>query len=265
MKLFLLMIEWYTDSGGLAQLGERLTGSQEVTGSSPVSSTNVQLKSRKWLFNYHGSIQRYGREYDKIINMKTKMIVGLGNPGREYQKTRHNAGFLAIDKLAEKLNITLDLKKFKAQYQITTINQTKVILVKPQTYMNNSGEAVVALMRYYQVEVEDLLVLSDDVDLPVGKIRIRSKGSDGGQKGIRSIHQFLKTRDFARCRIGIGNDPLIPMADYVLGKIPKQEWDRFEPSLDEAANAAYDFIHQSIEQVMNKHNPVKNSIVIHEA
>ncbi len=190
------------------------------------------------------------------------MIVGLGNPGREYKNTRHNAGFLAIDLLAEKLQVKLELKKFKAHYQIINLAQQKVILVKPQTYMNNSGEAVASLMRYYQVEAKDLLILSDDVDLPVGKIRIRPKGSDGGQKGIRSIAGFLKTRDFARCRIGIGNDPQIPMADYVLGKVSKEQKPQFEQGLKEAAEAAYDFIFESIEQVMNKHNPVKNSLVV---
>lgn len=194
--------------------------------------------------------------------MKTRMIIGLGNPGRKYEKTRHNAGFLVMDRLAEKLGITIDLKKFKADYQTTIHEGVKVFLVKPQTFMNNSGEAVVALMRYFQIEPKDILVISDDVDLPVGKIRIRSKGSDGGQKGIGSIIQYIKTRDFARLRIGIGSDPQIPMADYVLGKVPKHERSEFEDALNAATLAAQDFITKDIEQVMNEHNPVRNRMMV---
>ncbi len=190
------------------------------------------------------------------------MIIGLGNPGRKYEKTRHNAGFLVMDRLAERLGVTIDLKKFKADYQTTIHEGVKVFLVKPQTFMNNSGEAVVALMRYFQIEPKDILVISDDVDLPVGKIRIRSKGSDGGQKGIGSIIQYIKTRDFARLRIGIGSDPQIPMADYVLGKVPKHERSDFEDALNAATLAAQDFITKDIEQVMNEHNPVRNRMIV---
>ena len=219
--------------------------------------TSVFMVNRKLVAIYLTT-----KRYDRIIYMKTRMIIGLGNPGRDYAKTRHNIGFLVVDKVAEKLSTTLELKKFKALYQMVQVDGAKVFLVKPQTYMNNSGEAVATLMKYYQIQTQDILVISDDIDLPVGKIRIRSKGSDGGQKGIRSIAQYLKTSDFARLRIGIGSDPHIPTADYVLGKISKEEQPVFEVSIEEAAKAVLDFISQPIEQVMNQHNPVKNKVMI---
>ena len=122
-----------------------------------------------------------------------KLIVGLGNPGREYENTRHNAGFRVMDALASDGHFVIDQKKFNALIHVTTIQEEKVMFMKPQTYMNASGEAVIAAMRFYHIEPKDLLVIYDDMDLPVGKIRLREKGSAGGQNGYtrRNLHVFV--------------------------------------------------------------------------
>ena len=143
-----------------------------------------------------------------------KCIVGLGNPGKEYENTRHNTGFMVIDALCDFYHVQLNEKKFKANYCKLKINNQDVLLVKPQTYMNLSGEAVVSLMNYYKIELKDLLVISDDLDLAFGKVRFRRSGNDGGQRGLRSIIQYLKTNQFSRCKIGIGRDTKIAVIDF---------------------------------------------------
>lgn len=183
-----------------------------------------------------------------------KLIVGLGNPGKEYEKTRHNAGFLLIDRLCEKLNVSLDKSKCKAIYGIYRFNNEKIIIAKPQTYMNLSGEAVKSLMKFYDIDVKDLIVIHDDLDLPVGKLRLRSKGSSGGQKGMGSIIQLLSTSDINRIRIGISNNKLMDTADYVLGKFNSDEMKIMNESLDKGAEAIiYSFDHD-FDVVMSKFN-----------
>ncbi len=178
-----------------------------------------------------------------------KIIVGLGNPGRMYAKTRHNAGFLALDRLADELGIDVSVKKFKALIGEGFYQGEKVILVKPQTFMNLSGEAVGALMSYYKCDLDDMLVISDDLDLPLGSVRIKAKGSSGGQRGIESIIQHLKSSNFHRLRIGIGKSDVIPVVDYVLGKIEP------ETGLDAAKSCALDFIKgMSTLDLMNAYN-----------
>lgn len=166
-----------------------------------------------------------------------KLIVGLGNPGKEYDKSRHNAGFFTIDKVLEKLNLELDTKKFKALYTIYRHNNEKIIIAKPQTYMNLSGEAVQEIISYYDVDINDIIVVHDDLDLPVGKIRIRESGSSAGQKGMGNIIDLLGTKDIKRIRIGISNDKNIDIKDYVLGKVSKEEWPLYEESVKKAADA----------------------------
>lgn len=148
-----------------------------------------------------------------------KVIIGLGNPGKSYENTRHNAGFLTIDMVARALGVSITTQKFKSLIGETFIKGEKVILVKPQTYMNLSGEAVRRVLDYYDLDASDIMVITDDLDLPVGTLRIREKGSSGGQKGIQDIIDQLGTQNFLRLRIGIGNDKRIPTKDYVLGKI----------------------------------------------
>lgn len=183
-----------------------------------------------------------------------KVIVGLGNPGKKYEKTRHNAGFQVIDALADKLSCTSFTDKFKAKICETFVGSEKVILVKPQTYMNLSGESVVAVMNYYDVFLEDLLVISDDKDLETGSLRIRLKGSSGGQNGIKSIIQHLGTQEFARLKVGIGSHPNMTAADYVMGKMDD------DVAIQKARDAAYDFCSgKDMLSIMNVYNTKGNS------
>ena len=157
-----------------------------------------------------------------------KLIVGLGNIGREYENTRHNAGFMVIDKLASKLNVSFDQSKFKASLAITNVNGEKVILMKPSTYMNLSGEAVLECVNFYKIAVDDILIIHDDMDLPVGSVRLRMQGSGAGQKGMKNIIDLLHTTQIKRIRMGIGRDQNIDVINYVLGKFRKDEIEVFE-------------------------------------
>lgn len=183
-----------------------------------------------------------------------KLIVGLGNPGKEYEKTRHNVGFLTLDKLAKKINMDFDKNKCKANYGIYKHNDEKIIIAKPQTYMNSSGEAVISLMKFYDIDIKDVIVIHDDLDLPVGKLRIRYQGSCGGQNGMRSIIDLVGTDKINRIRIGISNNKLIDTVDYVLGKFPKEDLAIINETLDKAVDAIiYSFDH-NFEEVMSKFN-----------
>lgn len=178
-----------------------------------------------------------------------KIIVGLGNPGSKYEKTRHNAGFIVIDHLAKRLDVTVKTLKFKALVGETFVMHQKVILVKPQTFMNLSGEAVGAVMDYYGANIEDLLVISDDKDLDVGALRIRQKGSSGGQNGIKNIIQHLGTQEFARVKVGIGSNARIATADYVMGQLDG------DAAIASASDAAFDFINgNDVLELMNRYN-----------
>ncbi len=183
-----------------------------------------------------------------------KLIVGLGNPGKKYEKTRHNAGFEAIDLVAKKCQLGFTQEKFNAEIASGNIQGEKVLLMKPLTYMNNSGEAVIQAMNFYKIDTKDILVLHDDLDLPIGKIRIRMQGSAGGQKGMASIQRHVHAQDIARIRIGIDKSPIIPVVDYVLGKVPKEERGEYDKALEHAAMAAVSFIDNPIEIVMNRFN-----------
>ena len=179
-----------------------------------------------------------------------KMIVGLGNPGKQYERTRHNSGFMAIDKVAEKLNLNINKKECAA----LTAKNNQVILVKPQTYMNNSGEAVSQIMKYYHIDINDLLIIYDDLDLKYGQLRLRLKGSSGGHNGIKSIINYIHSENFKRIRIGIEKNPLIETADYVLGKVEKDKQQLFDDSIEKASQAAIEFITDEFEKIMNKYN-----------
>ena len=183
-----------------------------------------------------------------------KMIVGLGNPGKEYANTRHNAGFMAIDELAKKLGVTFDQKKYKASYTIVNKMGNKILLLKPETYMNLSGEAVLAFKNYYDIDSSDIIVVHDDLDLPVGKIRIREKGSSGGQNGMKNIINLLHTDEIKRIRIGISKNKQIDTKDYVLGKISKEDMEEFSQAIDKAAKALEFSIDNPFNLVMNRFN-----------
>lgn len=185
-----------------------------------------------------------------------KCIVGLGNPGKEYEKTRHNVGFMVIDELCRLLNVEINQKKFKAHFGQTMTNGEKVLLVKPQTFMNFSGEALRDIVGYFKIELEDILVISDDLDLPVGTIRFRHGGNDGGQRGIRNITQELKSKNYDRCRVGIDNNKLIPTVDYVLGKVEKEKLDLFTKTIEKAAKGCEHWITHDLQSTMNSFNGV---------
>lgn len=181
-----------------------------------------------------------------------KLIVGLGNPGKEYERTRHNAGFSTIDALADKLNFELDKDKFKSLYTIYKYKNDNIIFAKPQTYMNLSGEAVVALMNFYNISVDDLIVIHDDLDLPLGNIRLRYQGSSAGQKGMGNIIESLGTDKIKRIRIGISNDKTIDTKDYVLGKLSDEENKIFSSCVLKSADAIiYSFDHTFDETMTN--------------
>lgn len=183
-----------------------------------------------------------------------KIIVGLGNPGTKYENTRHNAGFMVMDRLAKKCNESIWKEKFSAEYIKTRIDGEDVILLKPTTFMNNSGLALRQCMDFFKVSSEDVLVIYDDVDLPVGKLRLRQKGSAGGHNGIKSVIQCIFTSEFDRIRVGVGKDPKIDMINWVLSKFRDEEKEELDKALDSACQAAYYSVSHSFIDTMNRYN-----------
>lgn len=186
-----------------------------------------------------------------------KLIAGLGNPGKEYEKTRHNSGFMAIDLLADKLGVSISSSNFNALTTVVRIEGVPVLLMKPKTYMNNSGSAVSQAVSYYKIEPEDILIIHDDIDLPVGSVRIRKKGSDGGQKGMKSIISCLGTNEIARIRIGVGHSEkgdheAVP--DWVLSPVAAADREAFDKALHNSAEAAYAWVSEDLGNVMSKYN-----------
>lgn len=184
------------------------------------------------------------------------MIVGLGNPTAQYAGTRHNVGFDVIDLLADKYNITVDTRKSRAFIGKGVIEGEKVILVKPQTYMNLSGESVRSLVDYFKIDEEsELLVIYDDVSLDVGQLRIRKKGSAGGHNGIKNIISHLDTDVFMRIKIGVGKKPgRMDLADYVLSRFSGSEREQMEEGYEKAAKAAVMILKGEIDAAMNEFN-----------
>lgn len=187
------------------------------------------------------------------------IIAGLGNPSKEYEKTRHNAGFDTIDLLAEKLGIDLTEKKHRAYCGKGMIGTEKVLLLKPQTFMNNSGESLRDAADFYKVEPEQILVIYDDISLEPGQLRIRMKGSAGGHNGIKSIIAHLKTQDFPRIKIGVGAKPeRMDLADYVLSRFSPAEREKMEESFREGAEAVITFLQDGADAAMNRYNRKKD-------
>lgn len=184
-----------------------------------------------------------------------KCFIGLGNPGPKYEKTRHNIGFMAIDVLSSDMNIELDKTKFKCQFGTGVLNGEKVMLVKPLTFMNLSGEGVRPLMDYYNIELEDIIIVYDDLDLPIGRIRLRQKGSGGGHNGIKSLTQHFGTEKYNRIRLGIERPPAgMPVTNYVLGKFAKADMNTIDKVLDVTSKACQSFVTTSFIDVMNEYN-----------
>jgi len=183
-----------------------------------------------------------------------RIIVGLGNPGDEYAQTRHNAGFRVVDLLAETLGIDVKQKKFGARFGDAEYKGKKLILLEPWNYMNRSGQAVATAVGFYKLDLCNLLVISDDLAIDAGRIRIRAKGSAGGQKGLADILQKLGTEDIARLRVGIGNDERMLAEDYVLNKPGKDERPLLDKAIARAGTAVFCWIEQGIEAAMNEFN-----------
>lgn len=184
------------------------------------------------------------------------IVVGLGNPGRQYENTRHNAGFIALDKLADKYNCNVSKMKYKALIGDCTIAGKRTLLMKPQTFMNLSGEAVVQAMSFYKIPPENVIVLFDDISLDVGRMRIRRKGSDGGQKGMRSIIELSGSSLFPRVKIGIGEkpNPNWQLADWVLSRFTAAEREALDKVTDNACGAVEYIIAGNIDKAMADFN-----------
>lgn len=184
------------------------------------------------------------------------LVAGLGNPGAQYENTRHNAGFKAIDILCNNNSIELNKKKFDAFYGEGKIKGIKILAVKPQTFMNNSGEAVGKIARFYKIPNERVIIISDDTSLPVGKIRVRAKGSAGGHNGLKSIIAHLSGENFPRVKVGVGEKPHpdYDMIDWVLGKLPKEQLDTYNDALSRTAKAVEEIITNDIQSAMNRFN-----------
>ena len=181
-----------------------------------------------------------------------KIIAGLGNPGEKYETTRHNVGFITADLLADAFDTEISLKGMLCLYNTFRVNGEKILVVKPQTYMNLSGDCIGQLARYYKVANEDILIIADDLSLPVGTMRFRSKGSSGGHNGLKSIIAHLGGDDFPRLKIGIGRgDDVI---DYVLGHFGKEEWEKISEMMRLAVDAVKLWITDGDAAVMNRYN-----------
>ena len=183
------------------------------------------------------------------------LIVGLGNPEADYAKTRHNMGFNVINKLAKQYNIELNKKKFNSEYQTAIIEGEKVVLIKPQTYMNNSGEAVLEFINFYKTELDKLIIIYDDIDIVPGKIRIRKSGSPGSHNGMKSVTSCLNSENFPRIRVGIGKpQEHIDMIHHVIGPISESEIDLLNEGTEKAKDALIELIKNGIDSAMNKFN-----------
>ena len=187
-----------------------------------------------------------------------KLVVGLGNPGSKYEGTRHNIGFEVVDQLAQGGSGTKFSRKFEGQIAEVEIDFRRVLLLKPETFMNLSGRSVVPALRFYKLEPVDLLVLCDDLNLPLGKLRIRKGGSDGGQKGLRDISAQLGTDEYARLRVGIGDRGPIDAADFVLSRFRSAERPLMDDALITATQAVAVWVAQGADAAMNRFNgPLK--------
>jgi PTH1 family peptidyl-tRNA hydrolase len=183
-----------------------------------------------------------------------KLIVGLGNPGNEYNKTRHNIGFMCIDELANYFNVSFDSNKFNGLYTQFNYRGEKIILLKPQKYMNLSGEVIRDFVNYFKIDIDNILIICDDLDTKVGTCRLRYKGSSGGHNGLKNIELHLSTQNYKRIKIGISNNKNIDTKDYVLGKFTKEELDLINPIIEKIPNIIEDYLQIPFDNVMNKYN-----------
>lgn len=182
------------------------------------------------------------------------IIAGLGNPGKEYEMTRHNIGFEVIDYIASRYAAKVNKLKFKSLYGEINIGGEKVFLIKPQTFMNLSGEALREFSAFYKINSENIIVINDDISLKVGKVRIRRKGSAGGHNGLKSIIYQLNTDEFPRIKVGVGENDKGDLADYVLGRFKKDEIKIMEDAIIRAADSCEEIVKRGIDSAMNKYS-----------
>ena len=181
-----------------------------------------------------------------------RLVVGLGNPGRKYNKTKHNVGFMCLDLYAKKHGL-----KFKKENKFSgeSLKSGDLVLLKPHTFMNLSGDSIQKIMRFYDVQIENVMIIYDDLSLPLGKIRLREKGSAGGHNGIKSVIQHVKTNEFKRIKVGIDSNPMIETKNYVLSKFSKQETKIMNESVETVTNIIEDFSKsEDFVKIMNKYN-----------
>lgn len=186
--------------------------------------------------------------------MRIKLVVGLGNPGKEYEKTRHNMGFRVLDKVAEKLNISNWKQRDGALYFDTYVGFSKVLFLKPQEYINLSGDVMIKFVKFFDIDIDDIFIVSDDLDIPIGTIKLKEKGSSGGHNGLKNIEKNLKTQNFKRIKIGISNDKTRDTKDYVLSKFSKEEELELKKVIDTASDAVLGSLEQPFTDMMNKYN-----------
>ena len=183
-----------------------------------------------------------------------KLVVGLGNPGKEYENTRHNIGYMFIDNYAKSKKIEINSEKFNGLYTKTTINNEQVILLKPLSYMNLSGEVVRKYVDYFKIDINDILIINDDLDMDVGRIRLRPSGSSGGHNGLKNIALNLNTENFKRLKVGISNNKDIDTKNYVLGNFSKGEKEIINSLYDTVNNIIDDYLEMDFDKLMCKYN-----------
>lgn len=183
-----------------------------------------------------------------------KLIVGLGNPGKEYENTRHNIGFMTLDNYARVNNFEFSKRKFNGLYEKIKIGYEDVIFLKPLSYMNLSGEVVKAFVDYFKISIDNILIISDDLDLQVGKFKLKPSGSSGGHNGLKNIALNLQTDQYKRFKIGISNNKTIDTKDYVLGKFSKDDLKIYDNIFEISVNIINDFIKGDFDKVMSKYN-----------
>ncbi|MBQ9011882.1 MAG: aminoacyl-tRNA hydrolase [Bacilli bacterium] len=184
-----------------------------------------------------------------------KLIVGLGNPGKEYENTRHNAGFRFIDTYAKSKNLTFTKEKFNGLYTDFNENGEKIILLKPQKYMNLSGEVIIDFVNFFKIKTDDIFIIYDDLDTEIGSYRLRYKGSSGGHNGLKDIEKHLHTTEYKRLKIGIGNNKEKDSIEYVIGAVPRQELEKMNSINKQAKNIVDDYLKMDFDNLMNKYNP----------
>ena len=183
-----------------------------------------------------------------------KLIVGLGNPGLEYDKTRHNVGFMVVDTIVSNLGLSFNKEKFDGMLAEVMINQEKIMFLKPQRYINLSGEVIKKYVDFYKINVDDILFISDDLDLEVGKMKLRKQGGSGGHNGLKNIELNLKTKNYKRLKIGISNNKMIDTKDYVLSKFSKTDQEKINQIIDKTPSIINDYLSMTFDNLMNKYN-----------